>query len=161
MSALEREKTRKREPTEILAEVNEDMSRLKTLNQGISTQAAATDEQLNYKSILDNLSEINKRAKRLGSDLSLPPAKKEEKRNVDKDFGKGALQPGLLELHKLLDSFLNNSIFSDTGAVDLHLAAQARGDLDNIIVLSEILRKSVDKHGKEGGGKAPPEKKPS
>jgi hypothetical protein len=158
MSALEREKTRKREPTELLAEVNEDMGRLKTLNQEISAQAAATDQELNYKSIVDNLTEINKRSKRLGSDLALPPAEKEEKRNVDKDVGKDALQPALLELNKLLDSFLNNSIFTDTGAVDLHLAAKARADLDDIIALSERLRKSADKRSK-GSGKTPSEKK--
>jgi len=151
MSELEREKTRKREPTELLAEVNEDMGRLKTLNQKISAQAAATDQELNYRSIVDNLAEINTRAKRLGSDLALPQAEKDEKRDVGKDVGNGALQPALLELNKLLDSFLNNSIFSDTGAVDLHLAAKARADLDDIIGLSEKLRKSANKRSKAGG----------
>ena len=153
MSALEREKTRKREPAELLAEVNEDMAHLRKLNQEISVQAAATDQQLNFKSISDHLTEINKRAARLGSDLALPSEDKEEKRTIGKDVDQGALQPALLELNKLLDGFLNNPIFSDTGAVDLHLAAKARGDLDDIIVLSNKLRKSVNKRSK-GAGKA-------
>ncbi len=154
MSQLEREKTRKREPNEILAEVNEDMGRLKTLNEKISAHAAATDQQLNYKSILDNVTEVKKRATRLGTDLALPQEEKEEKRVVGKDAEKGALQPGLLELNKLLDGFLNNPVFSDTGAVDLQLATKARRDLDDIIVLSDKLRKSADKRSK-AGGKAP------
>jgi hypothetical protein len=154
MSALEREKTRKREPKEILAEVNEDMGRLKILNEEISAQAVATDQQPNYKSILDNVTEVKKRATRLATDLALPQEDKEEKRVVGKDAEKGALQPALLELNKLLDGFLNNPVFSDTGAVDLQLAAKARRDLDDIIVLSDKLRKGADKRSK-AGGKAP------
>jgi hypothetical protein len=151
MTELEREKTRKREPAELLTEVNEDMGRLKALNQELSLQAAATDQQLNYKTTLDSLDEINKRATRLGSDLALPPPDKDEKRNAVKDVGKGALQPSLLELNKLLDGFLNNPIFVDTGAVDMHLAAKAKGDLDDIISLSAKLRKATDKRIKDGG----------
>jgi hypothetical protein len=148
ISALEREKTHKREPQEILTEVNEDMGRLKKLNEELSVHVAATDQQLNYKSILENLTEVKKRATRLGTDLALPQEEKTEKRIVGKDADKGALQPALLELNKLLDSFLNNPIFSDTGAVDLQLAAKARRELDDIVVLSDKLRKSVDKRSK-------------
>jgi hypothetical protein len=150
MSALEREKTRPREPKQILAEVNEDMGRLRQLNGQISQQAAATEQQLNYKEIVANLTEINKRATRLGIDLALPPAEKEEKRTIGKDIGKAELQPSLLELNKLLDGFLNNPIFTDTGAVDLHLAAKARGDLDYVIAISDKLRKSAEKRSKAG-----------
>jgi len=150
ITALEREKARKREPAELLAEVNEDMAQLKALNEEMSAQAAATDQELNYKAILNDLAETNKRATRLGSNLALPPAEKDDKRTVVKDVGKGPLQPALLELNKLLDTFLNNPIFVDTGAIDMHLAAKARGDLDDIIVLSDKLRKSADKRSKAG-----------
>jgi hypothetical protein len=148
MSALEREKTRPREPKQILAEVNEDMGRLKLLNGEISSQAAMTEQQLNYKAIVGNLVEINKRATRLGTDLALPPAEKEEKRTVGKDIGKVELQSSLLELNKLLDGFLNNPIFTDTGTVDLHLAAKAKGDLDDVIMISDKLRKNAEKRSK-------------
>lgn len=148
MSSLEREKTRKREPKEILTEVNQDMGRLKILNQELSAHVAATDQQLNYKSILENLTEVKKRAVRLGTDLSLPQEENKEKRIVGKDAEKGALQPALLELNKLVDDFLNNPIFSDTGAVDLQLAAKARRDLDDVILISDKLRKNAEKRSK-------------
>jgi hypothetical protein len=150
MSQLEREKIRKRSPKEVLAEVNEDMSRLRMLNEGISTHAAATDQQLNYKSIVENVAEVKKRSTRLSIDLALPKEEKEAKRVAGKDAEKGALQPALAALNKLLDSFLNNPIFSDAGAIDLQLAAKARRDLDDIIVLSDKLRKSADKRSKDG-----------
>jgi hypothetical protein len=151
MSALEREKTRDRKPEEILAEVNEDMTRLKMLNQAISAHAAAPDQSLDYKSIRADLKEVKKRATRLGNDLALAQANKEDKRQFGKDLDKGALQPALLDLNKLLDSFLTNPIFSDTGAIDLQLAAKARRDLDDAIVLSDKLQKSAEKRSKAGG----------
>lgn len=147
MSALEREKTRKREPKDVLAEVNEDLTRLRVLNDGISANAAATEQQLNYKTIVEQVTEIKKRSTRLSTDLALPPEDKETKRI--KNAENGALQPALLELNKLLDSFLNNPIFSDAGAIDLQLAARARRDLNDIIVLSDQLRKNADKSHKK------------
>src|SRR2546421_5442117 len=127
MSELERAKTRKREPKEVLAEVNEDLTRLKVLNEGISANATATEQQLNIKSIVENVTEIKKRSARLSIDLALPPEEKGTKR---KDVENDALQPALASLNKLLDSFLNNPIFRDAGAIDLQLAAKARGDLN-------------------------------
>jgi hypothetical protein len=51
-------------------------------------------------------------------------------------------------LDKPLHSFLHNSVFTDTGAVDLQLAAKARKDLDDIIVVSEKVRKTAEKLSK-------------
>ena len=147
MGELERSTTRKREPKEILAEVNEDLTRLKVLNEGISANATAADQQLNVKSIVENVTEIKKRSTRLSIDLALPAEEKETKR---KDAENDALQPALASLNKLLDSFLNNPIFCDAGAIDLQLAAKARGDLNDIIVLSDKVRKNADKWSKKG-----------
>jgi len=149
MSALEREKSRKREPKDVLAEVNEDLSRLKVLNDGINANANATEQPLNYKAIVEQVTEIKKRSTRLSTDLALPPEDKETRR-ISKNAENGALQPALAELNKLLESFLNNSIFSDAGAIDLQLAAKARRDLNDIIALSDQLRKNADKWSKKG-----------
>jgi hypothetical protein len=148
MSEIERSTTRKREPKEILAEVNEDLTRLKVLNEGISANATATDQQLNVKSIVENVTEIKKRSTRLSIDLALPPEEKDTKR---KSAENDALQPALATLNKLLDSFLTNPIFSDAGAIDLQLAAKARGDLNEIISLSDKVRKNADKWSKKTG----------
>jgi hypothetical protein len=150
MRALEREKTRKREPKDVLAEVNEDLIRLRVLNDGINANANATEQQLNYKAIVEHVTEIKKRSTRLSTDLALPPEEKETKR-ISKNAENGALQPALAELNKLLESFLNNSIFSDAGAIDLQLAAKARRDLNDIILLSDQLRKNAGKWNKKAG----------
>jgi hypothetical protein len=151
ITALEIERNRQREPQEVMAEVNEDLIQLKALSGGISAHAAATNQPLKYHSIVENVTEIKKRSTRLRTDLALPQAEKDEKRETFKDAEKGELQPALTALNNLLDSFLHNPIFSDAGAVDLQLAAKARRDLDDIIVLSDKVRKNADKLSKTSG----------
>ncbi|HBB86728.1 MAG TPA: hypothetical protein DC047_03825 [Blastocatellia bacterium] len=141
----------KRDPQEIMAEVNDDLHQLQTLTGSISTHAAATDQPLNYQSILADVTEIKKRSVRLRTDLALPQGGKDEKRDSFKDAEKGELQPALAALNKLLDSFLHNPIFSDAGAVDVQLAGKARRDLEDIVVLSDKVRKNAEKRSKLSG----------
>jgi hypothetical protein len=150
-SARENQITTKRDPMAVLAEVNEDLRQLKALSGDISTHATVTDQPLNYNSIIENVTEIRKRSRRLSTDLALPHDEKKDKGEDFKDAEKGELQPALAVLNKLLDSFLHNPIFSDPGAIDIQLAAKARRDLDDIIVLSEKLRKNADKRSKTNG----------
>lgn len=148
LTALERETERKRDPKEILVEVNEDLSRLNALNEGLSTMAATNTQPLNSKDIVESLTEIKKRATRLKSSLALPREQNEEKSEGFKDAEKAELQLGLTTLNKLLAGFLHNPIFSDSGPLDMRLAAKARRDLEDIIVLSEKLRKNAEKRNK-------------
>jgi hypothetical protein len=148
VTALERETTRKRDPKEILVEVNEDLSRLNELNQGLLANVTGNNQPPNYKDIVGSLTEIKKRAIRLKSSLALPQEDNEEKSAGFKDAEKAELQPALAALNKLLDGFLHNPIFSDSGPLDMRLAARARRDLEDIIVLSEKLRKNAEKRSK-------------
>ncbi len=156
LRAVERDATttKKRDPKEVLVEVNEDLVRLNALNEGISTNVAANNHSLNYKEIVDSAFEIKKRATRLKSSLALPPEENEEKSAGFKDAEKVELQLGLTTLNKLMTSFLHNPIFSDSGPLDMRLAAKARRDLEDIIVLSEKLRKNAEKRAKSSD-KAP------
>jgi hypothetical protein len=151
--SMEIEKERaKHDPQAILTEINEDLHRLQALHDEMA-QATTAPQQLNYKYLLDTTTEIKKRALRLKTDLALPQGGKEEKRADLKEADNGQLQPGLTVLNQLLDGFLHNPIFSnaDTGALDPHLTAQAKRDLDDIITLSEKLHKTADKLNKSGG----------
>jgi hypothetical protein len=149
---LEREKASKRDPNAILGEVNEDLRRLQAINEEMTRRASPGGQQLDYKYVLDSTAEVRKRALRLKTDLALPQGAKEEKRNDLKGADNGQLQPGLDALNKLLDGFLHNPIFSggEVGALDPHLTAQARRDLDDIISLSDKLHKTADKLNKSG-----------
>ena len=95
LTALERETERKRDPKEILVEVNEDLSRLNALNEGLSTMAATNTQPPNYKDIVESLTEIKKRSTRLKSSLALPREQNEEKSAGFKDAEKTEQQLGL------------------------------------------------------------------
>lgn len=148
VTALERETTRKRDPKEVLVEVNEDLSRLNELNQALAANATDTNQPPNYKDVAASLTEVKKRAVRLKSSLALPQEENEEKSAGFKDAEKAELAMALAALNKLMDGFLHNPIFSDSGPLDMRLAARARRDLEDIIVLSEKLRKNAEKRSK-------------
>lgn len=142
-------RTRKRDPNEVMAEVNEDLRQLNELNGAIAMHTTSS-QTLNYDSILGSALEIRKRSIRLRTDLALPKAETKEKVPDFKEAEQGELQVALSQLNQLLDSFLHNPIFSDTGDIDLELAARARRDLDSIVVLSEKVRKNAEKRSKTG-----------
>jgi hypothetical protein len=141
-------RTRKRDPNAVMVEVNEDLHQLNELNGAIAMHTTISNQTLNYDSIVGSAFEIRKRSIRLRTDLALPKAETKEKVPDFKEAEQGELQPALSQLNQLLDSFLHNPIFSDTGEIDLELAVRARRDLDSIVVLSEKVRKNAEKRSK-------------
>lgn len=145
---LERDTTKKREAKDVMAEVNDDMARLAALHEVMTAALAASNQALDSKAFVDRAVEIKMRSTRLRTDLALPLDEKAQKRDVLKGVDNTTLQPVVSVLDKLLDSFLHNPVFTDTGAVDLQLAAKARQDLEDIIVVSEKVRKTAEKLSK-------------
>ena len=144
---IEAERTR-RDPQLIMAEVNEDFSRLRALDEEMKL-VIKTGGVPDYKRIMESSVEIKKRATRLRANIVFPPPPKDEKRQKT-DPG-DEFQLILATMDRLLTNFLTNPIFSDTGGVDAQLANKARYDLEDIIRLSDKLRKSADKMQKNAG----------
>ena len=144
---IERER-RMRDPQLIMAEVNEDFSRLRELNEQL-TKATASADALDYKYISESTAEIKKRSTRLKTNLVLPEPKQDETNRAFKEPSNEQLKPSLSSLDALVQSFIKNPIFSDSGAIDPQLAARARRDLEDIITLSEKIRKSAEKLDKK------------
>jgi hypothetical protein len=142
------ERTRKRDPNEVMAEVNDDLRQLNELNGAIAMHTSSSTQPLDYGSILGSATEVKKRSTRLRTNLALPKAEIKEKVPDFKEAEQGELLPALTSLNQLLESFLHNPIFSDAGEIDMQLAAKARHDLDSIVVLSEKVRKNAEKRSK-------------
>jgi hypothetical protein len=51
------------------------------------------------------------------------------------------LKSQLLNLDRLIRSFVTNPVFTDVNVINAELAAKARGDLDEIIDLSDKIKK--------------------
>ena len=130
----------------ILAEVNEDLERLRAINDEFK-RASSSSESLNYKSIAENSVEIKKRGTRLRADLAgLPKPDKEEKhskQNIPSD--EPEMRSLLSTVNTVMTGFLANPVFSDMGALDNQLALKARIDLDYLIELSDVIKKGSEK----------------
>lgn len=150
MSTLERQGKAgpKRDPQMILAEVNEDFDRLRAIDEEMKT-SLKSQNALDYKHIAESSAEVKKRATRLKTNLALP-APKDMKREKMQDPGVD-LKPSLVMLESLINSFITNPIFSDSGGLDAKLAGKAKLDLESIIDLSDKVRKSAEKLSKNAG----------
>lgn len=150
LGALEAESSRaKRDASTIMAEINEDFERFRIINEGFKT-ASSSNAPLNFKSLSDNALEIKKRGNRLKGNLAaLPKPEKDEKPAKEPTPADEAqMRSFLATVNAVMTSFLTNPVFSDMGTIDNQLAAKARRDLDNLIVMSDVLKNGAEKVSK-------------
>jgi hypothetical protein len=127
-----------REPQLLLQQINEDFARLQVVNNEIKLKGSASIV-LDFKYVSDAAAEIKKRSSRLRTNLVFPESSKNDKR--EKASPTEGLKSQLVNLDRLVRSFVTNRVFTDAGVIDAELAAKARGDLDEIIDLSDKIKK--------------------
>ena len=130
----------KREPRLLLQEINEDFARLQVVNNEMKLKSSASIV-LDFKYVSDAAAEIKKRSSRLKTNLVFPDSAKTDKR--EKTPPSEGLKAQLVKLDRLIRSFVTNPVFTDAGVVNVELAAKARGDLDEIVELSEEVKKKA------------------
>lgn len=128
----------KREPKLLLQEINEDFSRLQTVNNELNLKNSA-NVVLDFRYVSEAASEIKKRSSRLRNNLVFPESAKADKKD-NAPPGEG-LKSQLAKLDRLIKSFVTNPVFTDAGVMNAELAAKARGDLDKIVNLSDKVKK--------------------
>jgi len=142
-------RTIEREPALLLKQINEDFSGLQLVNNQLKLRISANGT-LDFKHISDAATEIKKRSKRLRTNLVFPESGKHENLASGQDHPDTDLKTSLVTLGRLIRSFVTNRVFQDAGVIDAALAAKARGDLDDIIVLSDKIKKHAEKLKKPG-----------
>jgi hypothetical protein len=124
-----------------LQQLRDDFKTIQNVNNRMMAEAWAR-EQLEYGHISGMISEINERATRLKTNLSLPEPdhskRKEQPLSIAsfKEF-----RSALLLMDRSLMSFVRNPIFQRPNVVEIELAKQARLDLEYVIALSGSLKK--------------------
>lgn len=148
ITLLERgaKETAKREPQLLLQEINEDFARLQVVNNEVKLKASA-NPVLDFKYVSDAASEIKKRSSRLRTNLVFPESSNTDKR--EKTPPTEGLKSRLTTLDRLIRSFVTNPVFTDVGVINAELAAKARGDLDEIVDLSDKVKKHAAKLSKQ------------
>jgi hypothetical protein len=127
--------------------LQEDFRKLQIVNNALMKRMFLASKnntpELTPKEISSSLEEIKKVAQRLRTNLPIP------RLETDKDLTSDAvtLSPGLLRLDKAVMSFVENPLFRQPRVYDSEMATRAGKDLNEIVRLSDFLRKlSKDKH---------------
>ncbi|MGH9942670.1 MAG: hypothetical protein ACRD9R_09990 [Pyrinomonadaceae bacterium] len=149
-----------------LAQINEDFLRLQAINNEMRKTAAAAT--LDYQSLAKSTDELKKRSLRLKKNLVFAKAEAGRKPpqgtdaaghskvaaalamldNLNKGAADGGqLKASLITLIATIRSFTTNPLFQQANVLDVDLSLKASGDLDDIIELSDRLRKLTKKMG--------------
>jgi len=150
-TAMENKKDEALRRDAALKQMNEDFKRLQELNLDLSAAYPASGSP-NYKRLSDDSAEIKTRASRLRNNLMMPPAAKEEKHEkIKEEPGQDPLQSSVMTLNVLIKSFASNPVFKKDTGVDHQQVSKARRDLDDIIEISDKLKKAAEKMSKSPG----------
>lgn len=128
-----------------LKQIKEDFERLQFVNNEMMRTVSAS-ETLDYKSISNTLSEINKRAKRLKSNLRMEDGERDKAWQATSESAE--LKQSLYQLDNLIMGFVTSPLFRNTSVTDANLRLKAGRDLDGIIEMSQTVRKNAEKLSK-------------
>ncbi|HMG76162.1 MAG TPA: hypothetical protein VK582_21855 [Pyrinomonadaceae bacterium] len=125
----------------LLKQLRDDFKSIQDVNNRMMAAMWAREEP-DYDRVSEMISEINAKATRLKTNLSLPEPdgpKQRRKGSVISDARE--LRSALLVMDRSIMSFVKNPIFQNPKVMEVGLATQASQDLGNVIALSGTLRK--------------------
>jgi len=127
----------------VLKQINEDFKDLQGLNNNMMAKAWSKPE-LDYRYISDMVSQIRGKATRLKSNLALPEAKDEERKQTEDNFSNAEkFRAALLQLDRHIMSFAKNPLFQKPEVIEVELANQASRDLSAVVELSGKLKRTA------------------
>lgn len=128
-----------------LKQIAEDFRDMQGLNNKMMADAWSREE-LDYKYISDTVSQIRGKATRLKTTLSLPELEQEPNKASEIEIaGARQFRSELLQLDRLIMSFVTNPMFQKANVVEVDLANKASRDLCGIIDQSAKLKKTAAK----------------
>ncbi|HEX5709204.1 MAG TPA: hypothetical protein VFX96_18015 [Pyrinomonadaceae bacterium] len=124
-----------------MEQINEDFAHLKEANNEILKLISSRTE-MNFRRVSELTGEVKARGEHLKQALALPKPE-EEKKDEDKGPTAEQMKSYLTALTDLIASFVTNPVFKSEKEIDKNQAAQASRDLEDLIALSEVIRKSA------------------
>jgi hypothetical protein len=132
----------------LFPQINEDFQRIQVVHNEI-VRMLKPESALNYDRLADLTGEIKKRSARLRGNLALPEPEKTETQPVHHDVvDESHIKQSIGDLHDLIVSFVGNDIFKNLGVVDAKIIDEASQNLDNIINVSEEIKREAKILGK-------------
>ena len=136
----------KRQVEALMAQTQEDFTRILTLHNEIA-RAISSTSALDYRFVSDATGEIKKRASRLQTTLALRPSS-EEREKEPEEFDEAQIKIGLIKLCEQIKSFVTNPIIETPNTVDAKQLTRAREDLESVVQLSGQIKKGAGKLSK-------------
>lgn len=122
-------------------EIKEDFEQIQKIS--FNVHKLTTDKTtINYLGILKSVSEIKRRAERLRSNLFTTDP---EENNVTKKDPQNTdeirdIKILIDDLNKAIDSFVHSSIFQNINLVNSNDSVKAQKDLENVIIISALIK---------------------
>ena len=127
----------------LFPQINEDFQRIQVIHNEI-VRMLQPDKGLNLDRLMDLTGDMKKRGARLRENLALPePNKTEAERTQVEVIDEAHLKKSIADLHDVVVSFVANPIFKNLGVVDAKIVDTATKDLDNLINLSDEIKKEA------------------
>ena len=127
----------------LFPQINEDFQQIQIIHNEI-VRMLKPDQELDYERLTDLTGDMKKRSVRLRENLALPEpdqsvAQPTNNATVDDDD----MKKSIAGLHDLIVSFVANPIFKNLGVVDATVIYAARINLDNIISMTDQIKRDA------------------
>ena len=131
-----------------IKQIKDDFKQIQIIRNEMVHNLVA-NKPLDYKLILNEAAEINKRADRLKTFLMPPDAEANNKDAKDHvEFTNDEMKGALVRLCNRIANFIENPVLKSPGTVDVEQSTRAGGDLLVIIELSGNIKRSAEKLNK-------------
>lgn len=132
----------------MIEQTKQDFDRIQVLNTELA-RAAMANNGFDYKTLTEMVGEVKKRARRLKSNMQLPPPDKGKPSYTKLDeISQTKMSAALIMLINRIVSFVTNPLFEKPNWIDIKLGARASYDLEAIIDLSGTIRKNTERLSK-------------
>jgi septal ring factor EnvC (AmiA/AmiB activator) len=126
----------------LFPQINEDFQRIQVIHNEI-VRMLQPDKALNYDRLADLTGDMKKRSARLRENLALPQPEKTDTPTHSDVIDEAHLKKTIADLHDVIVNFVANPLFKNLGVVDAKVVDAAGENLDDIIGLSEEIKKEA------------------
>ena len=126
----------------LFPQINEDFQRIQVIHNEI-VRMLQPDKGLNYDRLADLTNDMKKRSARLRDNLALPQPQKTDTPTHSEAIDEVHLKKTIADLHDVIVSFVANPIFKNLGVVDAKVVDGAGENLDDIIGLSDEIKREA------------------
>jgi len=129
----------------IASQIFEDFERVQVINREMIKATTNLDNNA-YKQISSLADEMNKRAKRLKTNLNIPDVEHDKKEpEPQNEIDATQLKASVQSLNSTVKSFVNSPVFKDPRVTTVGHLQNLRRDITNVIELSHTVKKAASK----------------